>query len=1145
MSVRHAVYLLGIFLAITPPRAFSQTSATGQIAGKVVDPTEAVIANVSITVKNADTGAVRTVVTNTTGGYVVPVLPPGTYNLTVTAPGFKTITNTGVNVPAATSTTVNFMMEVGSVQQQVTVEAASEVLQTESSASGGTVNQATMVSLPLTNRNYTQILALSPGVAGQVPNAATLGRNTVNVNVNGGMVSDNSFQMDGQDVSNLQSQGGSDTVALGGISIPSPDAILEFRVQTSQYDASYGRGSGASVNVITKSGTNQLHGDFFEFLRNDDLNANDFFLNRNGQARPVLKQNQYGATLGGPIIKDKLFLFGSYQGTQQVNGQGAGSLQSVVLPALTNDRSAAALGKLFAGQKGQFGGTAVAADGSNINPVALTLLNTKLPNGTYLIPTPQVIQGNGQGLSVFSIPSRFTENQFLLNADYMLNSTNRISERFFYSRDPTLQSFTSSNVPGSALNALFLNSNFNLKWTDTITPALINELSVGYHRIWGQIASLFPVTDSQIGIPQPCNNPIAPITTITGSVILGGNGNDGQFANTKQYGAQDQVSWVHGSHNFRAGFETQLNQLPFADPNLVRGSLTFNGFPDFLLGLSAQQNGTAFSNVFSTSSTCGDTSHNLRVNDYAVFAQDDYKVTSRLTLNLGVRWDIYGQTSDVNGRLVDFWPEIAMNTFTNGQSYSGFVVPNNFKGTIPDGVKINDNRTFFKNPAALGSVGPRLGFSWQPGFDSRLVIRGGYGIYYGRTSVNDAYQQCCNQPFVQRIATSGVTNAAATFQNPWVPLPLPIGSYPVWSPRTPTSVLTLSTIAPDWTPPMLHQWSFNVQYKITSAMLLQAGYVGNHGSRIELSQSINQPFLASASNPVNGITVNTVANAPQRVPFLGFSPTGLSQRSFIGISNYDALQVSLQSRLSHGVQFQISYTYSKSLTDLVGYGVFPNTGSLYNNAHVPLNSYGPADFNIPQRFIAHFMYDVPGYKNKGLLNYLTSDWGVSGVVTIQNGLPLTFTDTRSGTIYGTSAQLAQLCPGMTAGNIVRPGPLKSNLDNYFNAGAFCAPPTFVDPNNASSIGYGFGSLGRGLVYGPGQYNSDLSLMRRFKVPGPESGRLEFRAEFYNAFNTPQFAAVTTTQGATPITRIGVANFGHISSTSVAPRLIQFGLKYLF
>jgi hypothetical protein len=278
-------------------------------------------------------------------------------------------------------------------------------------------------------------------------------------------------------------------------------------------------------------------------LRNQDLNANDFFLNRNGQPRPDLKQNQYGGAFGGPIRKDKLFFFVSYQGTRQVIGEGASSLQSVILPPLTNNRSATALGAEFCGQNGFFGGTAVACDGSNISPVSLNLLNYKLPNGSYLIPTPQVTQ-NGTGTSVFSIPSTFRENQTVENLDYLISTKNRISGKFFWSRDPALQSFTSSNVPGAALAELFENSNLNLKYTVVATPSLINELSAGYHRIFGQIQTQYPVLDSSIGLPEPCNNAIAPIMTVTGSFILGGYIFDGQFADTKQYSLQDSVSWA-------------------------------------------------------------------------------------------------------------------------------------------------------------------------------------------------------------------------------------------------------------------------------------------------------------------------------------------------------------------------------------------------------------------------------------------------------------------------------------------------------------------------------------------------------------------------------------------------------------------------
>jgi hypothetical protein len=266
-------------------------------------------------------------------------------------------------------------------------------------------------------------------------------------------------------------------------------------------------------------------------------------------------------------------------------------------------------------------------------------------------------------------------------------------------------------------------------------------------------------------VTPPCGNPTAPTMTVTGSFILSGNFNDGQFANTEEYTVPDQISWVHSSHNIRASFEAESNYLPFAEPNLLRGSMPFNGFPDFLLGLSAAQNGSPFSNVFSFTSFCGDAGHDLRVNDYAASIQDNYKVPSRLTINLGLRWDIYGQSSDFNGRLVNFWPQVATNAFdTNGQTFSGFAVPSNYKGTIPDGVKGIDNTTFAEYGIHWKSFGPRIGVSWQPGFAERLVLRGGFGVYYGRTSVNDAYQQVANLLFLKRIAGSGATNAAATLQ---------------------------------------------------------------------------------------------------------------------------------------------------------------------------------------------------------------------------------------------------------------------------------------------------------------------------------------------------------------------------------------------
>ncbi len=393
-------------------RAWGQNATTGQIVGDIADPTGAMIPNAQVTVKNIDTGQTLMVPANASGHYVAPLLPPGNYSVSVSATGFAPLTKGPINVAAGTSTTANLQLTVGSAQQAITVQAGGEMLQTENASNGSTTNHLTVTALPLTNRNFTQILQLSPGIASRLPDAGALGRNTVDVNVNGARVADNSYQIDGEDASNLQEQGTGGVFAESGISIPNPDALEEFRVQTGQYDATYGRGSGANVDLVTKSGTNKLHGDLFEFLRNTVLNANNFFLNTTGQPRPILKQNQFGFTLGGPVIKDKLFFFLSYQGTAQVNGQGGTSLRSYQMPLLTNSpssRTAAALGAEFAGQAGFRGGTKIAANGSNINPVALALLNYKLPNGNYLIPAPQTVQNANNvdtgGFSSFSLPS--------------------------------------------------------------------------------------------------------------------------------------------------------------------------------------------------------------------------------------------------------------------------------------------------------------------------------------------------------------------------------------------------------------------------------------------------------------------------------------------------------------------------------------------------------------------------------------------------------------------------------------------------------------------------------------------------------------------------------------------------------------------
>ena len=423
-----------VFLGLCPTGR-AQTSMTGLLRGVVTDPSSRVVSSAEVRVTNERTNEVRTVKTGADGVYTVPLLPPGTYRVDIDAKGFGRTIVSSVVIAVTETNVENVTVKVSSALTAVEVKGTPPVVETSTNALGDVVTTEQVEALPLVNRNFTQIMTLSAGVIASVTDAAELGRGSggqipttegQGQNVNGARASDINFRMDGVDVNDYDASG-------FGVPIPNPDTIQEFKVQTGMYDAEYGRDAGANVTLVTKTGSNAFHGNVFEFWRNDVLNANDFFLKQNGVPRPELKQNQFGGTIGGPVIKDKLLFFGSYQGTRQING--VSGRQTFFSPLTTNDRSAASIGALFAGQQGLqyiFGppgfGPAIAADGSNINPVALNLLQLKLPNGQYLFPTANP----ANDLVSLSVPASFNENQYMGNFDFLQSPKNTIQGRLFY-----------------------------------------------------------------------------------------------------------------------------------------------------------------------------------------------------------------------------------------------------------------------------------------------------------------------------------------------------------------------------------------------------------------------------------------------------------------------------------------------------------------------------------------------------------------------------------------------------------------------------------------------------------------------------------------------------------------------------------------
>ena len=1129
-------------LATLIPLAFSQTQTTGALTGRVSDSTDAVIARATVQLTSKATGAENTVLSDQNGNYRFSLLPPGDYNVRASAPGFKTEISANVKVNVTETSTLNTRLAIGQQQETVQVDAGNALLQAENATLGTTVQGATIQSLPLAGRNYTQVLTLSGGVVGSVNNAAELGRGTIDVYVNGASNISNNFVMDGVDINNFGSGRGGDFVQQGGIPIPSPDALEEFRIQTTLYDAGFGRDAGANVEVVTRSGTNKFHGSAWEFVRNNIFNANDFFFKGNNLPRPELKQNQFGATIGGPILHDKLFFFGSYQGTRQINGLSSSSSSSNILPHLTNDRSSAGIAAAACHTTTANGGTQVACDGSNINPVALKLLNLKNPDGSFLVPTPQT----ASGLSVFSIPGSYTEDQVLVNTDYQLTTKHRLSERFFYSRDPQSDPFSSCSPgcpPGFALNTQFRNDVGNIKLTSALTPHFLNEAFIAVVRNTGVLNSQSSITDASLGIkPGDPTFPNLPVTVVNGSFSLGGGFNDFSNSAVNTYQASDSVSWNHGKHNLRAGFDYEQQQFNFHDPGPQRGYVLFLSFADFLLGQSGAQNGSGQSNVFLSEGIAGDLAKDFRAYDMSLFVQDDYKMSPRLTLNVGLRWELNSNIGESAGRLSSVFPSLLTPnaSIPTAGTDVGFVVPSNYPGTVPTGATRLGGKSLTANDLPLHNFGPRVGFAWIPFADEKTSVRGGYGVYYTRPNGNATLQVLTGPPFVGFSVLAGAGNTAATFQNPFNPSPAP-GSFPL---RTPTSQLSVTTIAENYDSPMTQQYNLDVQQQLSPSTVFDIAYVGTRSTRLLESRNINEANLASPGAPINGITTNTVANAAQRVPYLGFAPGGLGRIESYGFAQYNSLQVSVRRQLSHGVLLQGSYSWSKALTDVQGLGynaVFTGGSGDSNSSNDRHQRFGPAAFNRPQRLVFAYRWELPKLTHANfLVRQAVNGWAVSGVTTVQVGDALTVTDSTLGSIYGSvSTSRAQLCPGNNARSIETAGTASSRLSHYFNAAAFASTPgSAACPAPVIGDGFGYGNSSVGSVRGPSQDNSDIAVSRNFGVFGlSERQGLEFRTEFFNAFNHAQFAD--------PGTAVGTASFGVITASSVAPRIIQFALKYQF
>jgi len=925
------VVCLAVLFFCTSP-AFPQSATTGGLTGEVTDPSGGVIVGASVTATNLATGQARTVTTDATGTYKFSLLAAGNYTLKFSANGFKTSQVPSVTVNITETPVLNQKLEVGAQAEQVTVESTAETIQTQNATVGALVGAKEVTDLPLSSRNYTQIIDLSPGVVANVSSAAAVGNGTQDINVNGMGSDQNNYMMDGATVTNYGSGGGAQSGNFPGIGIPNPDSIQEFKIQTSQYDAEYGRNPGASVNVTTRGGTNQFHGAAWEFFRNSALDANDIFNHRSqttlhaegiGPANKPepLNENMFGGTIGGPIKKDKLFFFGSYQGFRQLNSVGTNGFATGLSTGLAllpfsypdgtrgGDETGSIPRNYFAGNPScgyttyrsylgcAFGGltsafglgnqSPVLPDGSNISQAAINILTLAGPAGGvnqgFYVPGAPIVNNVPLATPVaFAQPTRANEDQYLANLDWVVNQKNTLSERFFTSKDPQRQSFVCLPGPGTLLNSCAPGSPENvtytadsgvLKLTTVATSSFVNEALFSFQRATTVAAPGNYITACDVGITPPllngtgCPGPsgihpipleiptvslaglplvtagtsnFAPVGFSEGALNTGGNffASATNFFNTFQ--GRDQISWNHGKHAIRAGFEVDRIQYNWTLP--ARGGLIYPSVTDFLTS-TPDQPGSLLVNFYGLPRANGNP-HDQRTNEFSAFAEDDIKVNSKLTLNLGLRWEYDGYPSENKGLFTDVWlsqllndntgsfylgnevadgPPCAAVTFPFGcttpadnnlvGSLAGYVVQSNYNPNIAQcgnpvapsacglaapagiypanpitgapaypggatGVIFNNNKTLVKG-APYHDFGPRIGVAWQP-IGEKLVIRAGYGIFYDAVYANLlANNNAGNPPYNGFAQASFPTNS---LEQPIVPAAT--GGILGWSPRT-------------------------------------------------------------------------------------------------------------------------------------------------------------------------------------------------------------------------------------------------------------------------------------------------------------------------------------------------------------------------
>lgn len=1082
-NIRNLIALLFVLSSFSLAVIHAQI-VSSSLVGTVTDRSGAAIVNSKVILANEATGSIRTTVTDTQGSYTFTQLPPGSYRLQASAPGFKQAAATGITLLVDQTARLNLTLELGDVSEKILVTAAAPLLETDTSSVGQVVQQQSIVNLPLNGRNFLQLANTSPGVSPAYnARSATIsnqsGRSDLAVHISGGRGDTNSYLIDG--VETRSTWFNSPSVLL------SVDAIQEFKVDRNLFSAEYGQGSGI-VSLVSRSGANEFHGSAYEFLRNDALDAANFFDNYFGNRKAPFRQNQFGATLGGPAIRNKLFFFFDWESLRSRRG----NTLSAQLP--TREQLAGDLSGLKSTKTDPATGRAAILDplsgapfpGNRIPAERLSQVSTKF---IKYVPAPN--NALGQRNYVVQKSTNRNDDQFGGRLDYTLSERDSFFGRVT-SYDSSL--FRPGTTPLSGSIFPYGGQNVVVQHTHLFSARLLNNIKFGYN--YANVFNSWEPTPTSVAneiglrINQVPAEYGLPSVGLSGGYSVGGGAGINQGGIDHLFQISDTLSWVRGRHSWKFGADIRLQQFDERLGLNNNGAFSFDGrytgnpVADFLLGNPASMN-----------AQIGLGLGRFRWTSYNFFIADDVKLTPRLTLNLGLRYEYDQPPAERDHREGYF--DTATSQFVVGIARAKSAIRRDIPGVRFDpnlraGIWVPDRNNF----------GPRVGFAYRIG--DLTTIRGGYGIFYAKTQGNELQFKINAPPLVFAASLTGNAKGAPNLSWDRDAFPDPA------SPDFPVGTLAPFSVDPRDRTPYIQQWNFGVERALSASTVAELAYVGSKGTHLAERVNINQAYLPDPAN------ITPIAT---RRPFPGYGD--ILSSNYQENSSYNALQARLERRFARGLTFLAGYTYGHSI-DTASRG---SGGSWHQNAHQLRTDRGSSDFDVRHRLVISSTYELPFGRGRrflqqssGLVNAALGGWSVNTIASFQTGNY--FSVTVSGDRANVGGFPFQRANRACDGNLDRN---RRTIDRYLNTSCFSSTPLGT-----------FGNSGRNIIEIPGLNNWDLSLVK--ETPVIERAQLEFRAEFFNAFNHAQFNA--------PDLTVESAFFGQIRSARDA-RISQLGLKLIW